>query len=91
MIKELERFSEHYEKMTPIVNIYYVMCLNLLPQDLQLQVDPLKVYQKLEKADYLNRKIIFYKLVGKKQPSDFTLISLCLKISVAKKLPEGDR
>lgn len=65
-VKELDFLSEQYAKMTPIVNVYYAMCLNLMPLDIQMKFDWQKVYQKLEQADFLNRKIIFYKLLSRK-------------------------
>jgi hypothetical protein len=52
--------------MSPIVNAYYAISLSLQPSDVQAQIDKSTVFRKLEMADFLNRKILFYKLVNKK-------------------------
>ena len=68
--------------MSPFVNTYYAISVSLLPADVQAKVDKQALFRKLEQADFLLRKILFYKLVFKKQPSDLSIILQCLKLKV---------
>jgi hypothetical protein len=52
--------------MSPLVNLYYALSLSLQPPEVRGRVDNQSLFRKLEQADFLTRKILFFKLVNKK-------------------------
>lgn len=70
----LDKFSDKYAKLSPIVNAYYALSLFLQPPEVQSRADKQALFRRLEQADFLNRKIQFYKLVNKKQPANLSML-----------------
>lgn len=77
--------------MSPLVNAYYAIVIGLQPAEVQAKVDEQQVFRRLEQASFLLRKIFFYKLVNKKQPSDVSMILQCLKIQAIQNFPEKQK
>jgi hypothetical protein len=83
---DLESFSQEFQELTPIVNIYYALCkLHTATPD-----EAKSINAKINQAQFLIRKIYHHKLKKQLEGPDLNIFVCCLKVKLATGLDRED-